>query len=110
MAFSATVATIALINQSTTRTELTWVGPLDLTIALRLDAFSSLIALLVSGIGVLVCIYAAGYFSSSAQGVGRFAATLLGFSTAMLGLVLANTVWTMFLFWELTSITSFPPF
>lgn len=107
MAFSAAVATSALVNQSTTRTEFTWVGPLDLTIALRLDAFSSLIALLVSGIGVLVCVYAAGYFSASAPGLGRFAATLLGFSTAMLGLVLADTVWTMFLFWELTSITSF---
>ncbi|MGK0275363.1 MAG: multicomponent Na+:H+ antiporter subunit A [Ilumatobacter sp.] len=107
MAFSATVATIALVDQSTTRAEFTWVGPLDLTIALRLDAFSSLIALLVSGIGVLVCIYAAGYFSASAQSVGRFAATLLGFSTAMLGLVLADTFWTMFLFWELTSVTSF---
>ncbi|MFT7393450.1 MAG: multicomponent Na+:H+ antiporter subunit A [Candidatus Azotimanducaceae bacterium] len=107
MAFSATVAAIALVDQTTTRAEFTWVGPLDLTIALRLDAFSSFIALLVSGIGVLVCVYAAGYFSASAQGVGRFAATLLGFSTAMLGLVLADTVWTMFLFWELTSITSF---
>jgi NADH:ubiquinone oxidoreductase subunit 5 (subunit L)/multisubunit Na+/H+ antiporter MnhA subunit len=53
MAFSATVATSALIDQTTTRAEFTWVGPLDLTIALRLDAFSSLIALLVSGIGVL---------------------------------------------------------
>jgi multicomponent Na+:H+ antiporter subunit A len=107
MALSASVATIALVNQTKTRAEFTWVGPLDLTIALRLDAFSSLIALLVSGIGVLVCVYAAGYFSASAQGVGRFAATLLGFSTAMLGLVLADTIWTMFLFWELTSITSF---
>ena len=39
--------------------------------------------------------------------IGRFAATLLAFSAAMVGLVWANSVWTLFILWELTSITSF---
>ena len=84
-----------------------WVPGLDVAIEFRVDALGSLLSLLVSGIGALVCVYAFGYFSATAVGVGRFAATLLAFSTAMVGLVWADSVWTLFIFWELTSITSF---
>ena len=84
-----------------------WVPGLDVAIEFRVDAMGSLLSVLVSGIGALVCVYAYGYFSPSALGIGRFAATLLAFSTAMVGLVWANSVWTLFIFWELTSITSF---
>jgi multicomponent Na+:H+ antiporter subunit A len=84
-----------------------WVPGLDLAIEFRVDAMGALLSLLVSGIGALVCVYAYGYFSPSATSMGRFAATLLAFSTAMVGLVWANSVWTLFIFWELTSITSF---
>ena len=84
-----------------------WVPGLDVAIEFRVDAMGSLLSVLVSGIGALVCIYAVGYFSAGAVGVGRFAATLLAFSTAMVGLVWADSVWTLFIFWELTSITSF---
>ena len=84
-----------------------WVPGLDVAIEFRVDALGSLLSLLVSGIGALVCVYAFGYFSATAVGVGRFAATLLAFSTAMVGLVWSDSVWTLFIFWELTSITSF---
>ncbi len=84
----------------------TWVAGLDLAITMRLTALSALMTLLVSGIGTLVFIYAAGYFGPEARG-GRFPASLLAFSTAMLGLVWADSVWTLFIFWEFTSITSF---
>jgi len=84
-----------------------WVPGLDLTMEFRVDAMGALLSVLVSGIGALVCVYAVGYFSATAAGLGRFAATLLAFSTAMVGLVWADSVWTLFIFWELTSITSF---
>lgn len=84
-----------------------WVPGLDVAVEFRVDAMGSLLSILVSGIGALVCIYAVGYFSAGAAGMGRFAATLLAFSTAMVGLVWADSVWTLFIFWELTSITSF---
>ncbi len=87
--------------------EVVWVQGLDLVIGFRVDHLSALMTLLVSGIGVLVFVYSAGYFAPGATGLSRFAATLLGFSTAMVGLVWAETVWTLFVFWELTSITSF---
>ncbi|MFN3218264.1 MAG: hydrogen gas-evolving membrane-bound hydrogenase subunit E [Acidimicrobiales bacterium] len=87
--------------------EYDWVSGLDLAIGFQVDQVAAVMTLLVSGIGALVFIYAAGYFGPDAKGLGRFAATLLAFSTAMLGLVWAETVWSLFLFWELTSITSF---
>lgn len=104
----ATIWSISLLARGETSTaSITWVEGLDLDFAFRVDALSGLLSLIVSGIGVLVFVYAGGYFSSGAREVGRFAATLLSFSTAMLGLVWADSVWTLFVFWELTSITSF---
>ncbi len=84
-----------------------WVPGLDVAFEFRVDAMASLLSVLVSGIGALVCVYSVGYFSSSAASMGRFAATLVAFSTAMVGLVWADSVWTLFIFWELTSVTSF---
>ena len=84
-----------------------WVPGLDVSVLFRIDALSALLSLLVAGIGALVCVYAVGYFSASAAGMGRFASTLTAFSGAMVGLVWADSVWTLFMFWELTSITSF---
>ncbi|MEQ9163254.1 MAG: proton-conducting transporter membrane subunit, partial [Ilumatobacter fluminis] len=85
----------------------TWVEGLGLEVAFRIDALTALLGLIVAGIGVAVFVYAAGYFSSGAAGLGRFAATLLAFSGSMLGLVWADSVWTLFVFWEMTSVTSF---
>ncbi|MXW43046.1 MAG: DUF4040 domain-containing protein [Acidimicrobiia bacterium] len=87
--------------------ELVWVDGLDVAIALRADALGLLMTLLVSGMGALVMVYACGYFSADAVGGTRFPATLLAFSTSMLGLVWADSIWTLFIFWELTSVTSF---
>ena len=84
-----------------------WVPGLDVALEFRVDALSALLSVLVSGIGALVCIYAVGYFSAGAASMGRLVATLLAFSAAMVGLVWADSVWTLFIFWELTSITSF---
>ena len=84
-----------------------WVPGLDVGLEFRVDAMGALLSVLVSGIGALVCVYAVGYFSPTASGLGRFASTLLAFSTAMVGIVWADSVWTLFVFWELTSVTSF---
>ena len=87
--------------------ELAWVPGLDLAMTFRVDAFADIMTLIVSGIGFGVFVYAYGYFAPGAAGIGRFAATLLAFSTSMLGLVWADSVWSLFVFWELTSVTSF---
>ena len=84
-----------------------WVDGLDLAMTFRVDAFVEIMTLIVSGIGVGVFVYAYGYFAPGDASTGRFATTLLAFSTAMLGLVWSDSVWSLFVFWELTSVTSF---
>ena len=81
----------------------------DLGIALdfRADALGTFFGMLVSGIGCLIVVYARGYFGPDAASLGRFYPTLGFFATAMMGLVLADNIVLMFMFWELTSISSF---
>ncbi|HEX7134743.1 MAG TPA: proton-conducting transporter membrane subunit, partial [Iamia sp.] len=84
-----------------------WVPALDVDLQLRLDGFGALMVVLVSGIGVLVFVYAARYLSPTAPGVARLAGLLTLFSGSMLGLVVADNLIVLYGFWELTSITSF---
>jgi multicomponent Na+:H+ antiporter subunit A len=87
-------------------TTFAWVPLLDVSVALRLDGLSLLFALLITGIGTLIVLYTAGYLEDHHH-LGRFYAYLLVFMMAMLGLVLADDLIVMFVFWELTSISSF---
>ena len=84
-----------------------WVPGLGLTLDLRLDPLSLLMVALVSGVGALVIAYCAAYFDANDHSVGRFAGVLTGFAGAMLGLVLADDLLLLYVFWELTSVTSF---
>ncbi|MCB1260386.1 MAG: hypothetical protein KDB33_08365, partial [Acidimicrobiales bacterium] len=54
----------------------------------------------------LVAIYAFGYFGER-DDLGRFAATLLVFGAAMCGVVWSDNLLALFVFWELTSISSY---
>ncbi|WP_425486793.1 monovalent cation/H+ antiporter subunit A [Aminobacter niigataensis] len=83
-----------------------WVPSLGLTVSLRLDGFAWLFALLVSGIGVLVVLYAR-YYMSAEDPVPRFFSFFQAFMGAMLGIVVSGNLILLVVFWELTSITSF---
>ena len=85
---------------------LDWVPSLDVAFAFRIDGLSMLFALLISGIGALVVPYAASYLAGH-RSLARLQWTLLAFMLAMLGLVTADDVVLLFVFWELTTITSF---
>ncbi|CAN5785242.1 Na+/H+ antiporter subunit A [soil metagenome] len=83
-----------------------WVPVLGLDIDFRLDAFAALMVGLIGGIGVLVFVYAWRYFGDK-EGLGRFASYLVVFAGSMFGLVTADNLLLLFIFWELTSITSY---
>jgi multicomponent Na+:H+ antiporter subunit A len=83
-----------------------WVEGLGLEFALRLDGLSMLFALLISGIGTLIILYTQGYFKGHAQ-QGRFLMYIIAFMSSMLGVVLADHFLVLFIFWELTSFTSY---
>ena len=84
-----------------------WVPQLDLSLTFRLDEMSALFALLVTGAGSLVLLYCTRYFEVREPGLERFAAVFMGFAASMLGLVLADDVYLLFVFWEGTTIFSF---
>ena len=96
-----------LAGDRTHRTEFTWVDGLGLAFEFSVGPFAALLTLLIAGIGAGVFVYASGYFTAASRGLGRFAATLAAFAASMLGLVWASNIWTLFIFWELTSITSY---
>ena len=83
-----------------------WVPALGVNLGFRLDGLSLLFVLLISGIGTLVFIYASSYLKGHRY-LDKFFGYLLLFMSAMLGLVLSNNVLLLFIFWELTSISSF---
>lgn len=83
-----------------------WAPQLGMALEFRLDGLSLLFALLVTGVGFLVVVYANGYLKGHVH-LGRFHAYLLGFMGSMLGLVVTDNVLALFIFWELTSITSY---
>ena len=84
-----------------------WVGAYDLDLVLRLDAFTLVMVALVSGVGVLIFAYSLWYFPAGERRLAGFASALLAFSGAMLGLVLSDHLILLYVFWELTSVTSF---
>jgi multicomponent Na+:H+ antiporter subunit A len=83
-----------------------WSPELGISFSFALDGLSLLFVMLICGIGALVLIYAGGYLSHDTY-LDRFYSFLLLFMAAMLGVVLADNLLTLFIFWELTSISSF---
>lgn len=83
-----------------------WIPSLGIDFALRLDGLSVLFASLISGVGFLVQLYAIAYMKPY-KGRGAFHLYLTLFMLAMLGLVLADNLLLLFVFWELTTLTSY---
>ena len=83
-----------------------WLSSPDFNFSIYFDPLAALFALLVTGIGSLIIIYA-GYYFAGDTGAWRFLAYLFLFMGMMLGLVMAGDLVTLFIFWEGTSITSF---
>lgn len=85
---------------------LEWLPAYGLNVTLRMDGFAWLFAMLITGIGLLVVIYAR-YYMSPEDPVPRFFSFLLGFMGSMLGIVLSGNIVLLAVFWELTSVFSF---
>ncbi|RIX28926.1 Na+/H+ antiporter subunit A [Amnibacterium setariae] len=106
-AFVATLAQTAQAQGPGVRERFGWLPQLGFALDLRLDALSWTLALVVTGVGALVLLYCVSYFRDDEPGLGRFAATLTAFAGAMYGLVIADDVYLLFTFWELTSVLSY---
>jgi multicomponent K+:H+ antiporter subunit A len=96
----------ALLSGQTFFAEWGWIPQLGLNLSLRLDGLGLMFALLILGIGLLVILYAR-YYLADKDSLGRIYALLLMFMMAMLGIVLADNILLLVVFWELTSLSSF---
>ena len=83
-----------------------WVPSLGINLDFKLDGLSLLFALLITGIGACIFFYANAYLKGHRY-IDRFFGYLCLFMSAMLGLVLSDNMLLLFIFWELTSISSF---
>ncbi len=83
-----------------------WLSTLGVDLSFRLDALGLIFALLISGIGTLIYIYAY-YYLSPQNSLSKLYSLLMLFMTAMLGISLSNNLMILLVFWELTSISSF---
>lgn len=102
----STVVAFVQGRGQTHRWEWGWVPELGLQFTFALDGFAVTMLALVAGLGALVLWYSAGYFPGH-RAYAQFVGLFLGFAAAMSGLVASADLFTMFVFWELTSVTSF---
>ncbi|GKV56917.1 Na(+)/H(+) antiporter subunit A [Sporosarcina sp. NCCP-2222] len=87
--------------------ELQWIPSLGISFVSYIDGLSLLFSLLITGIGSLVVLYSIFYLDKNKEKLGNFYVYLLLFMSAMLGVVQSDNVISLYLFWELTSISSF---
>jgi multicomponent Na+:H+ antiporter subunit A len=88
------------------RVSIPWIPEIGLAASFLVDGLGLLFAMLVTGIGSIVVLYASADLKEHPQ-LGRFYSYLIGFMVSMLGLVLCDNLLLVFIFWELTSITSY---
>lgn len=102
--FAMQIPTVA--RGETIRIALPWVDFLDVNLSFYIDGLSLLFALIISGVGVFVALYSGSYLAGHRQ-LGRFRLYLMLFMMSMLGLVMSDNLVLLFVFWELTTITSY---
>src|SRR5690625_4539937 len=93
-------------NGKTYTNTLDWIPSFDLNLITHLDGLSIIFALLITGIGALVVLYSI-YYLSKEESLKHFYIYLLLFMGGMLGVVFSDHMMILYLFWEITSISSF---
>ena len=98
------VAAPAVFGGEILRVSVPWFA--EVNFGFRMDGLAWAFALVICAIGALVVLYAR-YYLSAEDPPARFFASLLAFMGAMLGVVLADNLILLVVFWELTSVSSF---
>ena len=83
-----------------------WIPSANIHFTTYLDGLSLIFGLLITGVGSLVILYSI-YYLSSRESLSHFYVYLLMFMGAMLGVVFSDNMMVLYVFWELTSISSF---
>ncbi|MBO0992028.1 Na+/H+ antiporter subunit A [Bacillus sp. SD088] len=94
-------------NQGAVEKTVAWIPSLGIDFTAYVDGLGLLFALLITGIGTLVVLYSVFYLDKTKENLGHFYVYLLMFMAAMLGVVLSDNLIVLYVFWELTSFSSF---
>ena len=86
--------------------EFLWFESLNVNILFYVDGLSLLFGMIITLFGALIAIYSNAYMKKY-EGVGKYYLWLLFFAGSMLGVVISGNLITLFVFWELTSFSSF---
>lgn len=95
-----------LLNGASIRSTHPWFPSLGISLSFHLDIWSMIFVLLIVGIGALVTIYSSGYLHHD-RDKKRFFTFLFMFMASMIGTVLSSNAIQLFVFWELTSLSSY---
>ncbi|WP_435202312.1 Na+/H+ antiporter subunit A [Janibacter sp. GS2] len=107
-AFLWLLAQTSLIARGDVITEsIQWVPTLGMDFTLRLGALQWLLGLLVTGVGALALLYCTWYFKHDDPSLWRFTGVFTAFAGAMFGLVVADNLLALYVFWELTTVFSY---
>ena len=96
-----------VLNGGTLSSSMPWAPEFSLRLGLYMDGLGLVMTLIAAGVGALILVYCGRYFSDSEPGLGRFAGVFVAFAGAMLGLVLADDLIQLFVYWELTTVFSY---
>ncbi|THE10561.1 Na+/H+ antiporter subunit A [Bacillus timonensis] len=99
------IPTIA--NGNTIISSIPWMPSYDINFTAYIDGLGLIFGLLITGIGALVILYSIFYLSKEREALHNFYVYLLMFMGAMLGLVFSDNVFVLYVFWEMTSVSSF---
>mgnify|MGYP001112279134 CR=1 FL=1 len=103
--FSSNIGTTSSLHAKIA--SIPWIPSLGIDFAVKLDGLGMLFALLIAGIGSLIILYSIYYLDKNKEKINQFYVYLLFFMGAMLGVVLSDNLIALYMFWEITSISSF---
>ncbi len=102
----AALAAGAVIDGDPVTADISWLPALGVSLDVRFDALALIFTFAIAAIGMAIITYAAGYFAPEAD-LRRFLALLVGFAGAMMGIAITDNLFGLFVFWELTTVTSY---
>ena len=96
-------------NHELTVPQINWViieNGVTMHLGLMVDSLTGIMLLVVSIVSLMVQIYSQGYMKDD-PGYHRYYAVMSLFTTAMLGLVMADSLLLAFMFWEMVGLCSY---
>ena len=81
-------------------------GPVEINLGLRVDGLTAIMLLVVTGVSLAVQFYSQGYMEGD-EGYARYFAFMSLFTASMLGVVLADNLVMLYVFWEMVGLCSY---